>query len=160
MQIKGTVFMPSDAPDIKVRAVKMFGGEWVNIVQIGDNFDEAFQAAIKFKTEHNKVLIHAYDDEKIVTGAGTTAIEALEDFNGEIDYFFLPIGGGGIAAGMSSYIKQMSPDTKIIGCEPFGCPSMVKSLLTGKAQPIKGINTFIDGAAVGTPGKIPSRILK
>lgn len=73
--------------------------------------------------------MHAYDDEVVIAGAGTAAIEALEDFNeGDIDYFFLPIGGGGIASGMSSYIKHMSPTTKIIGCEPFGCPSMLNAI--------------------------------
>lgn len=97
--------MPSDAPSIKVRAVKMFGGSYIDIKLIGDTFDEALQAARNYCKENNSVFVHAYDDELVIAGAGTAAIETLEDFNGDIDYCFLPIGGGGLAAGMSSYIK-------------------------------------------------------
>mmetsp|Transcript_7991 Transcript_7991/g.702 ORF Transcript_7991/g.702 Transcript_7991/m.702 type:complete len:84 (+) Transcript_7991:266-517(+) len=82
MKVKGTIFMPKDAPDIKVNAVRMFGGEWIEARLVGDTFDEAFKAALNFREETNAVFVHAYDDECLIAGAGTTAVEALEDFDG------------------------------------------------------------------------------
>ena len=96
--------------------------------------------------------MHAYDDEAVIAGQGTVAVEILEDFKGNIDYVFCCVGGGGLCAGVGSYFKHVSPETILVPCEPLGCPSMKLAIESGKPEPIKKINPFVDGAAVGIPG--------
>jgi len=97
---------------------------------IGDNFDESLREAKKYCDQNNAVFVHAFNDEKVIEGQGTLAVEIFEQFreNGDIDFVFLPIGGGGLCAGVGSYVRQMSPSTVVIGCEPLGSPSMKISI--------------------------------
>lgn len=150
--IKGKIYMPSTTTDQKIRSVKMFGKENVEIVLIGDTFDDAFAEAMKDCEKNNKAFIHPFDDEKVIEGQGTVGLEIFQDIQEPLDYIFLPIGGGGLAAGVSSYAKQISPKTKIIGVEPAGAASMKKAFEEGKVITLSEIDPFVDGAAVKRVG--------
>ncbi len=114
MKVKGTIFMPLPTPGQKLEQVRMFGGDYIDIVLFGDTFDEAKDAAMRFCNENNGTFIHPFDDPAIIEGQATTALEILEQADEPIDYLFVPIGGGGLAAGVCSVFKELSPQTKII----------------------------------------------
>jgi threonine dehydratase len=151
--IKGTVFMPFITPKQKVRQVKMFGDNSVELVLVGDTFDDCLVEALKYTEEHNMTFIPPFDDYKIIEGQGTVGLEILEDLN-DIDMVFIPVGGGGLAAGIGYYLSQNSPDTRIIGAEPEGAPSMKKALELGTPVTIQNIEKFVDGAAVKRVGNL------
>src|SRR5690625_1310676 len=118
LNIEATIFMPITTPPQKIKQVKLFGKDKVEIVLKGDTFDEAFMEAMRLCNEKEAVFIHPFDDEKVMAGQGTIGLELLKDNQAPIDYLFVPIGGGGLAAGVSTVFKQLSPNTKIIGVEP------------------------------------------
>lgn len=159
-QIHGTIYMPSPTPGQKVKQVKMFGREYVDVVLTGDTFDDAFAEAIQLSKEKNAVFIPPFDDQKIIEGQGTVGKEILEDSNQPIDYLIVPIGGGGLAAGVSSYFKVLSPRTKIIGVEPAGAPAMKASLEKGEVVVLDKIDKFVDGAAVKRVGDITFQVCR
>ncbi len=158
--IHGTIYMPSPTPSQKVNQVEMFGKEFVDVVLTGDTFDDAFAEAIEFSKEKNAVFIPPFDDPKIIEGQGTVGKEILEDSHEPIDYLILPIGGGGLAAGVSSYFKVLSPSTKIIGVEPEGAPAMKASIEKGEVVVLDKIDKFVDGAAVKRVGDITFQVCK
>ncbi len=157
LNVKGVVFMPIITPKQKVNQTKMFGGDNIEIKLIGDTFDDCAVSAKQFTEEHNMTFIHPFDDYKIIEGQGTAAVEILEDLSG-IDYIFIPVGGGGLIAGIGTYFKTISPQTKIIGVEPEGAPSMTEALYHGHPVTIENIDRFIDGAAVKRVGDLPFTI--
>jgi len=150
--IKGKIFMPNPTPNQKIRQVKMFGKEAVETIITGDTFDDAYNAAMATAEEMGLTFVHPFDDEKVMEGQGTVAMEVLEDSDVPIDYLFVPIGGGGLVSGMGSYFKQISPHTKIIGVEPAGAPAMKTSLKKGVNTTLDKIDKFVDGAAVKRVG--------
>ncbi|WP_297983497.1 threonine ammonia-lyase IlvA [uncultured Chryseobacterium sp.] len=150
--IKATIFMPVTTPKQKVKQVKLFGKEAVEIVLKGNTFDDASAKAHKFCEENKMVFIHPFDDEMVIAGQGTVALEILEDAKQPIDYLFFPIGGGGLAAGLVSVFKQFSPKTKLIGVEPHGAASMKTSIENGQNTELPEIDRFVDGAAVKRVG--------
>lgn len=154
MQVHGTIFMPTPTPGQKLEQVKMFGGEYVDVVLAGDTFDEAKDAALDFCDSRGAVFIHPFDDPHIIEGQATVGLEVIEQLPEIIDFVFVPIGGGGLAAGLSSVFRQLSPETKIIGVEPTGAPSMKKALEKGEAVHLDRINKFVDGAAVQKVGSL------
>ncbi len=158
--IKGTVFMPSPTPSQKVKQVKMFGKDQVNIVLEGDTYDDAYKKAIAFSNLNKSTLIHPFDDEKVIEGQATIGLEILQDTTRHIDYLFIPIGGGGLAAGVSGLFKTLSPDTKIIGVEPEGAPAMKTSIEKGMITELSHIDKFVDGAAVQRVGNVTFPICK
>jgi threonine dehydratase len=160
LHIHGTIFMPKTTPMQKVDKVRQFGGEYVDIRLTGDTFDDANAEARKFEKESHKIFIHPFDDVKIIEGQGTVGKEIYEQEEGEIDYIFIPIGGGGISAGVGSYFKQVSPHTKIIGVEPQGAASMKLSIEKGKVTRFENLDKFVDGAAVAEVGKLNLEICK
>lgn len=160
MKVKGTIFMPLPTPGQKLDQVKMFGGEHIDVVLYGDTFDEAKEAAMRFCTEQEGIFIHPFDDPAIIEGQATTALEILEQAEDPIDYLFVPIGGGGLAAGICSVFKELSPQTKIIGVEPSAAASMKKALETGKPVHLEKISRFIDGAAVQQVGNLTFELCK
>jgi threonine dehydratase len=160
MGVKGTIFMPNTTPKQKVNQVKMFGKEMVEVVLIGDTYDDAYAESMKYSTMHNKVFVHPFEDPRTIEGQGTIGAEILEDFNGKIDYIFLPVGGGGLASGLSTFVKKFSPDTKIIGVEPAGAPAMRESLNQGKVVVLDNIDKFVDGAAVKKVGDLNFEICR
>lgn len=152
LNVKGTIYMPSTTPTQKVNQVKLFGKEMVEVILTGDTFDDAYKAAILFCDKNKAAFVHPFDDEKVMEGQGTVAKEILEDADFKIDYLLVPIGGGGLAAGVTSYFKQLSPETKIIGVEPEGAPSMKTSIDNNVNTELKEIDKFVDGAAVKKVG--------
>ena len=152
--IKGKIFMPVTTPKQKINQVKMFGGEFVEVVLAGDTFDHANEAAKKACREEGKTFIPPFNDTKIIEGQGTVGLEILQQSRAAIDYVFVPIGGGGLASGIGSVFKQMSPQTKIIGVEPAGAAGMKLSFERGEVTELDHIEKFVDGAAVQRVGDI------
>ena len=160
LQIKGSIFMPTTTPKQKIEQVKMFGKEFIEIVLTGDTFDAANAAAISYAEENNMTFIPPFDDPKVMEGQGTIGKEILEQTNVKLDYIFVPIGGGGLASGLGSYIRQMSPDTKIIGVEPAGAPCMKAAIDAGETVRLEHIDKFVDGAAVQKAGALTYEVCK
>ncbi|GAE25022.1 threonine dehydratase biosynthetic [Halalkalibacter wakoensis JCM 9140] len=150
--------MPSTTPRQKVDQVKFFGKDYVDVVLSGDTFDDSFNEAISYCNEHEMAFIHPFDQEKIIAGQGTVGMEIMNDIDENIDYLFSSIGGGGLISGVGTYIKSISPHTKMIGCEPAGAPSMKQSLKEGRVVELEKIDKFVDGAAVKKVGQIPFEI--
>lgn len=159
-KIKGIIFMPETTSNQKVKQVKMFGKEFVSVVLEGDTYDDSFAKAKEFCDRENAAFIPPFDDYKVIAGQATVGKEIFEDSSVELDYILIPIGGGGLAAGIGSYFKQCSPSTKLIGIEPAGAPSMQKSLAEGKVITLENIDKFVDGAAVQRVGDITYEICK
>ncbi|MFZ6025553.1 MAG: threonine ammonia-lyase [Bacteroidota bacterium] len=159
LNIKGVVFMPIITPNQKVSQTKMFGEGFVEVKLIGDTFDDCAVAAKLYTQEHQMTFIPPFDDLRIIEGQSTVAIEIMEDLS-EIDYLFVPVGGGGLSAGVATYFKTFSPKTKIIGVEPEGAPSMTVALKAGTPVLLDQIERFVDGAAVKRVGDITFNICK
>lgn len=159
-QIKGTIFMPVTTPQQKVKQVKMFGREFISITLVGDSFDEANIEAVKFAEKNRSPFIHPFDDEKVIEGQGTIGLEIIDQFKEKIDYLFLPVGGGGLASGVGPVFKELRPQTKIIGVEPAGAPSMNAAFKNDAVTILKEIDNFVDGAAVHQVGKQTFQICK
>jgi len=158
--LKGTIFMPVTTPGQKVNQVKLFGKEQVEVVLVGDTFDDAQKAALTFCEANHSSFVHPFDDEYVMAGQGTVAKEILADANFTIDYLLMPVGGGGLAAGMTTYFSQKSPQTALVGVEPEGAPSMKKSIEAGQIIELKEIDKFVDGAAVKRVGEKTFAICK
>ena len=146
--------MPVTTPKQKINQVKMFGGEFVEVVLVGDTFDQANQAAIETCEAEGKTFIPPFNDMKIIEGQGTVGLEILQQSRVAIDYIFVPIGGGGLASGLGSVCKLMSPNTKVIGVEPAGAAGMKRSFEKGEVVELGEIDKFVDGAAVQKVGDI------
>ncbi|MBS1580052.1 MAG: threonine ammonia-lyase [Bacteroidetes bacterium] len=159
LNVKGVVFMPSITPKQKITQTKMFGEENIKVKLVGDTYDDCAIAAKKFTEENNMVFIPPFDDYKIIEGQGTVGVEILEELS-NIDYVFIPIGGGGLAAGVGTYFKTFSPQTKIIGLEPEGAPSMQAALKAGHPITLETIDKFVDGASVKKVGDITFALCK
>ncbi|MBM1107272.1 threonine ammonia-lyase IlvA [Aurantibacter crassamenti] len=158
--IEATIYMPSVTPKQKVEQTKMFGESWVTIVLEGDTFDDSFKAAKTFCKTNDKIFIHPFDDPKIIEGQATVGIELIERSKDPIDYVFVAVGGGGLASGLIATFKALSPNTKIIGVEPEGAPSMKTSIENNVNTELTTIDKFVDGAAVKRVGDLTFNICK
>ncbi|WET04304.1 threonine ammonia-lyase IlvA [Flavobacterium sp. YJ01] len=152
LKIQGKIYMPKTTPKQKVKQVQLFGKSFVEIVLTGDTFDDAYASATADAIKNHKTFIHPFDDEKVIAGQGTVGLEILESYKEPIDYVFVPIGGGGLASGLSEVFRHLSPHTKIIGVEPKGAPSMKTSIEENQNTALKTIDKFVDGAAVKQVG--------
>ena len=159
LKAKGVVFMPVITPKQKITQTKLFGDGYVEIKLTGDTFDDCAVAAKKFTAENAMTFIPPFDDYKIIEGQATVGVEILED-QSAVDYLFIPVGGGGLSAGVGSYFKTFSPKTKIIGLEPEGAASMKSALDAGQPVTLESIEGFVDGAAVKRVGDITFSICK
>lgn len=148
LKINGAIFMPAISPAQKVNRVKMFGGEYVTVHLIGNNFDEAVAASQEYAKEHNLVYVHAFNDPMVIAGQGTIAKEVYEKLEGKIDYVVACVGGGGLISGISTYMKETNPEIKVIGSEPAGAAEMTASLAAGELVTLDTIDTFVDGASM------------
>jgi threonine dehydratase len=160
LQIKGKIYMPKTTPKQKIKQVQLFGKSFVEIELIGDTFDDAYAQAVADAKENNKIFIHPFDDAKVIAGQATVGLEILESHQQPIDYIFVPIGGGGLSAGLSTVFKELSPNTKIIGVEPEGAPTMKTAIAAGNNAPLVSIDKFVDGAAVKQVGNLTFEICK
>ena len=159
LKIFGTVYMPETTPKQKVDRVKMFGGDFIKIILIGDNFDDAQKEAQK-KINDDTIFIHPFDDNNVIEGQGTIALELLNQIDKHFDYLIIPIGGGGLISGIITVFKELSPKTKIIGVEAKGAPAMFKSIRQNKIIELNKIDNFVDGVSIRKIGNIPFEICK
>ncbi|SDD21940.1 L-threonine ammonia-lyase [Niabella drilacis] len=153
LNVKGVIFMPSITPNQKIEQTKMFGEANIEIVLTGDTFDDCAAAAKIYTEENGMIFIPPFDHERIIEGQGTVGVEIWNDLK-KIDHIIIPNGGGGLCAGVSTYIKSVSPHTKITGAEPEGAPSMTQALKSGGPVELKTIDRFVDGAAVKKVGQL------
>lgn len=160
LKIHGVIFMPTTTPLQKIDKVKQFGGEYIEVVTVGDTFDDASKQAQEYCKEHNSSYIHPFNDYEVICGQGTVGYEIYQDLGDKIDMVLVSVGGGGLASGISSYLKQKKTTIEIIGVEPEGAPSMSVSLQHGKVTPLEAIDTFVDGAAVKQVGDATFDICK
>ena len=152
--IKGVIFMPTTTPQQKIQQVEMFGRDQIEIRLAGDTYDDSYEMAKAYCSSNHFEFVHPFDDVDIIAGQGTVGLEILEDQKEKIDYIFAPVGGGGLASGILSVFKKLSPETRIIAVEPKGAPSLKTSLAAGKNTELKQIEKFVDGAAVKRMGDI------
>ena len=146
--VKATIVMPTTTPLIKVNRTKSYGAE---VVLHGDVYDDACQYALKLAEETGGTFIHPFDDEDVATGQGTIAMEIFKDLP-TVDVILVPIGGGGLASGVSTLAKLLNPNVKVIGVEPAGANCMQESLKAGEIVSLPSVMTIADGTAVKTPG--------
>ncbi|AFZ91075.1 threonine ammonia-lyase IlvA [Bacillus velezensis] len=146
--IHGKIFMPSTTPRQKVSQVELFGKEFVEIILTGDTFDDAYKSSAECCEKENRTFIHPFDDPDVMAGQGTAAIEILNDIDVEPHFLFASVGGGGLLSGLGTYMKNISPDTKIIAVEPKGAASYFESKKAGQVVELEKIDKFVDGAAV------------
>jgi len=159
LNVKGVIFMPTITPKQKIDQTRMFGETNIEIILTGDTFDDCAAAAKAYTEEKGMVFIPPFDHERIIEGQGTVGVEIWEDLK-KIDHIIIPNGGGGLCAGVSTYIKSVSPQTKITGVEPEGAPSMTLALKSGGPVEVKTIDRFVDGAAVKKVGQLTYELCK
>ncbi|WP_285398929.1 threonine ammonia-lyase IlvA [Lysinibacillus sp. fls2-241-R2A-57] len=152
LKIQASIFMPQTTPKQKIDQVRMFGRDYVEIILAGDTFDDSAESALAYCEQHDKIFIHPFDDFDVIAGQGTVAVEIMNDMEEPIDYIFGSIGGGGLMSGVSAYVKNLSPTSKIIGVEPAGAGSMKAAFAEGGAVALDWIDKFVDGAAVKCVG--------
>ncbi|SEA81014.1 threonine ammonia-lyase IlvA [Pedobacter hartonius] len=153
LNIRGVIFMPEITPRQKIKQTEMFGGDNIKIVLVGDTFDDCMKEALSYTAIHQMVFIPPFDNAKIIEGQGTVGVEIFEDLP-ETDVVIMPIGGGGLASGVGSYLKHIKPQIKLIGVEPEGAPSMNQALKNGSPVTLEYIDRFVDGAAVKRVGNL------
>ena len=154
--VKATIVMPTTTPLIKVNRTKSYGAD---VVLHGDVYDEACEHAYKLAEEQGYTFIHPFDDPAVATGQGTIAMEIIKELP-LVDYILVPIGGGGLATGISTLAKMLNPKIKVIGVEPAGANCLQESIKAGEVLTLPSVNTIADGTAVKTPGKVIFPYLK
>lgn len=154
MQVKGTIVMPETTPKQKINMVKSFGEDWVTILLVGDTFDAAKHVAEKKSLDEGLCFIPPFDDEWVIAGQGTVGIEIISQLGAIPGFVLVPVGGGGLVAGISSVFADISPETKIVGVEPTGAPSMTEALKNGAPIELNHIDKFVDGASVKRVGDL------
>ena len=148
--IEATIVMPETTPSIKVEAVGQLGA---NVVLVGDTYDDAYAHSVQLMQQQNLAYIHPFDDEYTIAGQGTIAMEICRQINDDIDAIFVPVGGGGLIAGIAMYIKYLWPHVKIIGVEPDDANALYLSLKAGKRVHLDEVGLFADGVAVKEVGQ-------
>src|SRR6202789_1806640 len=156
--IPAVIVMPLTTPEIKVQAVAALGGK---IILHGDDYDHAYEHATELGRQRNLVFVHPFDDPDVIAGQGTIAMEILRQRHGdEIDAIFVPVGGGGLIAGIAAYAKSLYPRIKIIGVEPEDAAGMYESLRAGKRVALERVGIFADGVAVRRVGEEPFKLAR
>jgi len=155
--VKPLIVMPRTTPGIKVKAVQALGGK---TLLHGDTYDEAYAHALQLSEERGLVFIHPYDDPEVIAGQGTIAMELLQQHRDGLDAVFVPVGGGGLIAGIATYIKALRPEVRIIGVEPDDAPCMYEALKRKRRVVLDQVGIFADGVAVRQVGKEPYRLAR
>ncbi len=158
--VKGVIFMPVTTPQQKQEKTKVFGGDSIEIKIYGDFFDQCYKAAIKYSEETGAVMVPPFDHADIIEGQASVGLEILSQMNEPIDILILPVGGGGLAAGVAQVMKECSPQTEMIFVQPAGAPSFKESLIKGERVLLDRVDNFVDGAAVGQMGQLNFDLLK
>jgi threonine dehydratase len=154
---EATIFMPASTPSIKVDSVRALGG---TARLVGQSFDDAKAAALEFAQEHSLAFVHPFDDIDVIAGQGTVGMELVRQLDGNVDAVFVCVGGGGLIAGVSAYVKTLLPDTMVIGVEPEDSPTLHQALLAGEPVELEHVGLFADGASVKRIGDITFKIAK
>ena len=160
LRIKGTIFMPRITPTQKIERVEDFGGDVVEIRLVGDSYDESNQAAQQFCEQAMGIFVHPFDDMLTIAGQGTVGKEIHDALQGKIDLVIVPIGGGGLASGIASYLKEQNRSISIVGAEPAGSPSMYEAIKQGRVVTLDELHTFVDGAAVRRAGQLTFELVR
>ncbi len=155
--IRALIVMPRTTPAIKVDAVRDRGAR---IVLHGDTYDEACRQAIRLTRERGMTFIHPYDDPEIIAGQGTIAMEILRQHPGPLHAVFVPVGGGGLIAGIAAYVKSLRPEVRVVGVEPDDAAGLYRALERGRRVSLKQVGIFADGVAVRQVGREPFRIAR
>ena len=155
MGIKATIVMPKTTPAIKVRAVKSYGAK---TILVGDTYDDACQYALALAKKQKLEFIHPYDDENVIAGQGTIGMEILRQYGEHIDAIFVPVGGGGLIAGIGAFVKYLRPETKVIGVEPDDAPCMAEAFRKKRRVVLDHVGIFADGVAVRQVGRETFRV--
>lgn len=153
LNIRGVIFMPRSASRQKIHQTTMFGNGMIEIILAGDNLNDCMKEALEYTREHQMTFVPPFDDYQIIEGQGTVGVEILEDLP-DTDLVIIPVGGGGLAAGVGYYLKSVKPGISLLGVEPEGAPSLAEALKAGKPVPLPRINQFVDGAAVKQIGDL------
>lgn len=148
------IFMPVTTPGQKLQQVGRLGEGHADIILTGDTYDQSYETALAESLKTGQPFIHPFDDLAIIHGQATVALEIMEQTSDPIEYLFIPVGGGGLAAGSALVFKELSPNTRLIGVEPEGAPSMKAAFEAGKPVTLDKIDSFTDGAAVKRVGKL------
>jgi len=159
---RGVVFMPMTTPQQKIDKTRLFGGEFVEIRLVGDFFDDSYRAAFEFTEEAGAHMVPPFDHKDIIEGQATVGWEIAAQMPGgrTPDLIALPVGGGGLAAGITHCFEALGQETRFLFCEPEGAPSLKESLAAGKRVKLAKVDNFVDGAAVAEIGREPFRLLK
>ena len=155
----GVIFMPVITPRQKVSQTRMFGEDSIEIKLVGDTFDDCAAAAKQYTLENGMTFIPPFDHPHIIEGQGTVAVEILEELP-DVDFLFVPVGGGGLSAGTGTYFKAVSPKTFVVGVEPEGAPSMCEALKANHPVALDAIDRFVDGAAVKRVGDLNFKVCR
>ncbi len=155
--IRSVIVMPTTTPIIKVGAVRRLGGE---VVLFGDGFDAARAHAVELAAQHNYVFVHPFDDPDVIAGQGTVGLELLRQHPGDIGAIYIPVGGGGLAAGIASFVKFLRPEIRVIGVEPEEAASMKAAIAAGHPVPLDQVGLFADGVAVRQVGEETFRLCR
>ena len=157
LKLKSTIVMPVTTPSIKVKAVKNLGAK---VVLVGDSYDDAYVHAIKLSKNPKFAFVHPFDDPDVIAGQGTIGKEILDEFDKKIDAVFVPVGGGGLIAGIGAYIKNLKPNIKIIGVEPKEAAGLYESIKANRRVTLKEVGLFVDAVAIKQVGKVTFPIIK
>ncbi len=154
LQIKGRIFLPATTPRQKRQRIAVIGGGWVTVEITGSSYDEASAAALADRERSGAVYVHPFDDARIIAGQGSVVVEVAQQCEGPIDTVVVPVGGGGLIAGVALWLRERHPHTRLIGAEPAAAPSMGAALDHGSPVTLDHYDTFVDGAAVGRVGAL------
>jgi threonine dehydratase len=160
LAIRGRVYLPATTPRQKRERIAAIGGSWVEQIIVGSSYDEANSAALLDNEQTGAIVVHPFDDRRTIAGQGTVALEVTRDHPEAIGTVVIPVGGGGLLAGMAVWLRSTRPDTRIVGVEPAGAASMTAALATGAPVTLDAIDTFVDGAAVGRVGDMTFPLIR
>jgi threonine dehydratase len=157
---RAMIVMPTTTPPVKIDAVRARGGSSVEVVLHGDSYSDAYQHALTLEKKHKLVFVHPFDDPDVIAGQGTVGMEILRQHAGPIHAIFVPIGGGGLIAGIAAYVKQIRPEIRIVGVQSIDADAMGQSLKAGRRMTLADVGLFADGTAVKLPGEETFRLAK
>ena len=158
--IKGTIFLPASTPRQKRKRIATIGGKWVEPVIVAGDFDEANRVAAAAAQEGGKVSVHPYDDPYTIAGQGSIAVDLDSQLPADTDMVLIPVGGGGLIAGMATWLKAHRPGIRIVGVESAGAASMKAALQAGNPVSLERVDSFVDGTAVGRAGDLTYQIVR
>jgi threonine dehydratase len=159
LSIRGTVVIPANTPRQKRQRIAALGGDAIEVVVAGSSYDEASLAALEASTDSGAVYVHPFDDPRTIAGQGTVAVELDEQLE-HLDTLVVPVGGGGLLAGVATWMRAHRPEVHLIGVEPQGAAAMVAALANGAPVDLPSVDTFVDGAAVGRAGELTYPIIR